>query len=186
MTSHKLSKNLCSTFARCSFIALAAVTLILASTAAYACGNPGGSKSLVPANIPLTIRAGASASEATGGSIVGLWHVTYTAGGQLFYDAFDQWRGDGTEFEIANVPPITGNVCMGQWKKVGSTIQLNHVGWGFDGNGNPIGMFTLTEKNTVSDDGSSYQGTFVYKAYDLNGNVIQEVSGTLAATRMVN
>jgi hypothetical protein len=58
------------------------------------------------------------------------------------------------------------------------------VGWGFDNNGNPAGMFTLTEKNTLAGDGNSYHGTFNYKAYDPNGNLVQEVTGTLAATRI--
>jgi len=33
------------------------------------------------------------------GSIVGLWHVVYTAGGSVFNETFDQWHIDGTEFE---------------------------------------------------------------------------------------
>jgi len=60
-------------------------------------------------------------------SIVGLWHVTYTAQGQLSCEAFDMWHSDGTEVESANVPPTEGNFCMGVWKPVGSSIQLNHV-----------------------------------------------------------
>jgi hypothetical protein len=117
-------------------------------------------------------------------SIVGLWHVTYIYEGQLFYDAFDTWHSDGTEIEAANVPPIGGNICMGVWKVVGTSIHLNHVGWIFDNGGNPAGLFTLTEKNSLNGDGSSYKGTFDYKAYDPNGNLLQEVTGTLSATRI--
>jgi len=73
---------------------------------------------------------------------------------------------------------------MGVWKQVGSTIHLSHVGWGFDNNGNPAGMFSLTERNTFAGNGNSYHGTFDYKAYDSNGNLLQEVTGTLAATRI--
>lgn len=165
-------------------IAVATLTLLTISTAANAaCGSRGGASLSVMGN-PLTLASVSSGQGGGSASIVGLWHVMYTSDGQLFYEAFDMWHSDGTEAETANLNPVEGNFCMGVWKQVGSSIHLTHVGWGFDNNGNPIGMFTLTERNIVSGNGNAYHGTFDYKAYDLNGNLVQEVSGTLAATRI--
>jgi len=165
-------------------IAMTALTLLTISTTANAaCGSRGEAlSSSVPNLLSLVNLAPGQGSSSA--SIVGLWHVTYTADGQFFYEAFDMWHSDGTEAETANLNPIEGNFCMGVWKQVGSTIHLSHVGWGFDNNGNPAGMFSLTERNTFAGNGNSYHGTFDYKAYDSNGNLLQEVTGTLAATRI--
>jgi hypothetical protein len=172
---------------RGTFIALTAVSMMLAATTANAaCGGPTGSHSGVALKLPFLASA-PNPGRQTGAnpSIVGMWHVTYTADGALFYEAYDQWHSDRTEFENADVPSAIGNICMGVWKKVGTrTIQLNHVGWNFDNNGNPIGTFTLNETNTVSSDGATYQGSFDYKVFDVDGNLQQEVTGTLAARRI--
>ena len=117
--------------------------------------------------------------------IVGVWHVTYTSGGQLFLETFDTWHSDGTEFEIANATPTVGNVCVGVWKKKGARgVQLFHIGWNFDPSGNPIGTFTLEETNTVAKDGATYSGTFDFKIYDPDGNLQFEATGTLEAARI--
>lgn len=119
-------------------------------------------------------------------SIVGLWHVIYTdSSGQFFLETLDTWHRDGTEIESANANPIEGNTCMGVWKKTSpNTVSLNHIGWNFDNAGNSAGYFTISESDTLAEDGQSYQGTFDFKVYDANGNVQFEVSGTLAATRI--
>ncbi|MBZ5720424.1 MAG: hypothetical protein LAO03_08580 [Acidobacteriia bacterium] len=179
--------TLWSHLGRIAFIALAAVSIVFAATAANAaCGGPVGSRSGIATKLPFLTQANNQGRQSgISTSIVGLWHVTYTADGQLFYEAYDQWHSDRTEFENANFSPIESNVCMGVWKKVGlRTVQLNHVGWNFDSNGNPAGTFTINETNTVSNDGTTYQGTFDYKVYDVNGVLLQEVTGTLAATRI--
>ena len=187
MNNHtKATNNLWSALAQCFCITLTTVSmmLIIVTTANAACGSRVGagpsnaSYLLSLANLP------AGETPNNNNSIVGLWHVTYTANGQLFYEAFDMWHSDGTELETANLSPTEGNFCMGVWKQMGSTVHLNHVGWGFDNNGNPVGMFTLTERNMIGGNGKSYRGTFDYKAYDLNGIVVQEITGTLAATRI--
>ncbi len=185
MNSHHLKKNtLWSGLARCCFIALATVSMMLVTTTAQAaCGSHVGTRSPIASKLwSLANPAGGQTNDYN--SIVGLWHVTYMADGQLFYEAFDLWHSDGTEMETANFSPIEGNVCIGVWKKVGPLVHLNHVGWQFDGSGNPAGTFTLTENNAVSGDGNSYAGTFDYKAYDPNGTLQQEIKGTLAATRI--
>src|SRR3979490_632817 len=37
------------------------------------------------------------------GSIVGLWHTVYTSGGVTAFESFEQWHGDGNEFEAADL-----------------------------------------------------------------------------------
>jgi hypothetical protein len=58
------------------------------------------------------------------------------------------------------------------------------VGWGFDNGGNTIGPFTQIEDVVVGDNGSSYRGTFDFKQYDMSGNLLQEITGTMTATRI--
>ena len=64
-------------------------------------------------------------------TIVGLWHVIYTAtyddnfppGGPFpptpfqFVESFKTWHADGTEFENALLPPA-GGICYGVWKEL--------------------------------------------------------------------
>lgn len=183
----RISMSRWLTRTQCASAILLISLLMLAGTAAHACGNPAANRSQASPQL-----ASAMMAQLNGGpvdtqhTIVGLWHVTYTAGGQLFYDAFDLWHSDGTEVESANLDPIEGNFCMGLWKRVGPTVQLTHIGWNFDPHGNSAGWFTLDESNTVSMDGQSYQGTFVYKAYDPNGVLQQEVDGILKADRLIH
>jgi hypothetical protein len=169
-------------------IALAAIAVILgAGKANAACGLQVGSRVGMLAQMPFVAKAQPlSTREATRHNpIVGLWHVTYTSGGQLFLESLDQWHSDGTEFENAKAVPTEGNICFGVWKKTGPrTVQLFHIGWNFDASGNPIGTFTLEESNTVARGGATYQGTFDYKVYDPDGNMVFEASGTQTATRI--
>jgi len=127
----------------------------------------------------------AATPNASNGTIAGLWHATYTTSdNQLFQESFDMWHGDGTELESANVSPIVGNFCMGVWKQVGTEIHLHHVGWGFDNVGNLVGAFTVDDVIELGAHGNSYSGSFDFKQYDTNGNLLQEVTGTISATRI--
>lgn len=127
----------------------------------------------------------AAAPNAANHSIVGLWHVTYTTSdNQPFQESFDMWHNDGTELEIANVDPIAGNSCIGVWRQAGAEIHLHHVGWGFDSVGNLIGAFTVDDVITLGAFGNSYSGSFDFKQYDINSNLLQEVTGTITATRI--
>ena len=116
--------------------------------------------------------------------IVGTWHVTYTAGGSPFGQAFIQWHDDGTEWENINFPILGGNICMGSWKPVDQMhVSRYHIGWLYK-NGILSGYFTETETNEVARDGNSYRGTNDTKVYDLDGNMVVEVPGTSVATRI--
>jgi hypothetical protein len=44
--------------------------------------------------------------------------------------------------------------------------------------------FTQDETNTVALDGKTYNGNFDFKVFDPSGNLLQEVKGTLLATRI--
>jgi hypothetical protein len=119
-----------------------------------------------------------------GKGIVGTWHVTYTAGGSPFGEAFIQWHSDGTEWENIDFPVLGGNICMGSWKQVGRRqFSRNHIGWLYD-NGTLSGFFTETETNEVAFDGNTYSGTNDSKIYDLKNNLLAEVQGTSAAKRI--
>jgi hypothetical protein len=125
-----------------------------------------------------------SNSENAGRNIVGTWHVTYTAGGSPFGEAFIQWHSDGTEWENINFPVLGGNICLGSWKQVGRRqFSRNHIGWLYD-NGKLSGYFTETETNEVAFDGNSYSGLNDSKIYDLKNNLLAEVQGTAMATRI--
>ena len=120
-------------------------------------------------------------------TIVGLWHVKYTAAdGSAFLESFKTWHEDGTEFENALLPPVGGNICFGVWKSVGHlSVRLHHVGVMFNpADGSIAATFTQDESNSVASDGKTYSGTFDFKVFDTGGNLLQEVKGTLAATRV--
>jgi hypothetical protein len=172
-------------------ITLAAFCVLFATTRANAgCGDVKGARSGVAFKMPFLAQLHGSVPERadagqTNSSIVGLWHVTYSLGGEFFFESFDQWHSDGTELENANLIPSEGNVCVGVWKQIGvRTVKLNHTGWNFDANGNPTGTFTIAQTNTVSPHGDSYKGTFDYKIYDVDGNLLQELTGTQTAVRI--
>jgi len=139
-------------------------------------------------------------------SIVGLWHVIYTATSDTpgplpvppappasfqFLESFKTWHADGTEFENAFLPPGGGNICFGVWKDIGhDSVKLHHLGLMFASNGDLAFIFTIDEKNTVSAHGNSYTGTWDFKLWPPSfaavgtGKPLQEISGTTAATRI--
>ena len=189
-----------ATIFRSSSIPLAIFGLLMAgSTAKAGCGDPAQSGSGVATLVPLLEQSdtasaleNGSNSQADGAdrdhkrSIVGLWHVRYvTSGGTLFYEALDQWHSDFTEFENANLPPAIGNICFGVWKETGPrTVKLHHVGWLFNTDGSSAGTFALDQVDTLANNGATYTGSFVYRRYDVIGNLLQEVKGTQAARRI--
>jgi hypothetical protein len=116
-----------------------------------------------------------------GRSIVGLWRVQYS--GDFVFESFDQWFPGGLEWESANLG--LGVLCQGTWKQLPHRmVKLFHVNWNYDQNGVLIGYTYETQIDTVSHDGNSYQGTYDFKDYDVNGNLLSEETGTLTATRL--
>jgi hypothetical protein len=129
----------------------------------------------------------AQASGATGAhtSIVGLWHVEFTANGQTIQEAYQAWNAGGTEMHNPNVDPRGGNICFGVWKHAPhGTYKLAHRVWNYDTNGNFLGTINLSETLTVSSDGKSHSGTFALDFYDPTGKFLQEVDGNVTADRI--
>jgi hypothetical protein len=198
MRSSQLMKDSFWRLFRGASVTLAAVAvLFVGSNAVAACGDPSGIKPGIALKMPFLVEPGGGIDQARQGlesgtavpdsntSIVGLWYVNYTSGGEPLYESFDQWHGDGTELENPNLAPATGPLCVGVWKQVGTrTFRLHHVGWNFDINGNSLGSFTLDETNIVSRNGLTYKGTFDLKFYDVDGNLVDEVTGTQTAARI--
>ena len=133
-------------------------------------------------------------------SIVGLWHVIYTATSASgpfpptpfeFNSSYKMWHGDGTEFENVGLPPVGGNICYGVWKKLpNGSVKLHHIGQIFDPvTGKLANIFTVDEVNTVDHKGKTYSGYFDFKMYEPTdtfgtGTPLAEVKGTTAATRI--
>lgn len=197
--------------------ALAVLALLFSASGAKAGGcaanYPAGYKASTAPPIPF-VSPSADAhptGEEYGGpaSIVGMWHLIYTAtystSGPLpvpaippgppssfqFLETFKTWHADGTEFENAFLPPTGGNVCFGVWKEIGeNSIKLHHIGLMFDSEGKVSFIFTVDEKNTVASNGETYKGYFTFKLWPgfYNqvgvGTPLQEISGTIAATRI--
>jgi hypothetical protein len=168
-----------------AMLAVAAMTLGFGSMSAQAC-NPLNGKGAAPARLPASLLAKNDAHAPANTSIVGLWHVVHTdSSGNFLFDGYDMWHNDGTEEEMADLPPATGPVCFGVWVQKESTIKLKtHVAFTYDLNNNPTGTINLTESNKVSRDGNSYSGTFDLRQYDTNGNLVGEATGTSAADRL--
>jgi hypothetical protein len=168
--------------------AMVAGLLLTTASAHAACGSFSGVGLKSGAVLPMLGQAeGESEGSASSASIVGLWHVVYTANGAIFNESLDQWHSDGTEFENANVPVAGGNICFGVWKTVGArTVKLHHVGWTYDAGTVAFanGTFTLNETNVVARNGMTYSGEFTFTVYDLSGNQLQQVKGTMKATRI--
>jgi hypothetical protein len=189
--------------------ALAIVTLALASTTIpNAFGQCGLPRNLVkPANL---IYSHASArllrtafekdDDEDGPSIVGMWHVVFTAHKQNGFPIKDfvtdnavvVWHKDGTEVMNSNRPAQDGNICLGIWEKTGKlNYHLNHIPWaGNDpanapgGIGNPSAGAQIIEYVTLHPDGNHYSGTYTLTAYTANGQPAVTFTGDIAATRI--
>jgi hypothetical protein len=118
-------------------------------------------------------------------SIVGLWNVTFSSGGEVVDVAFDVWHSDGTEILNDYTNPIEGNVCLGVWVQTGPrTYKLKHPSWSFDQNGNLQGTVWISEVVMLSPDGNNYSGSYKYDIYDTSNNFVEEFTGQIKATRI--
>jgi hypothetical protein len=121
--------------------------------------------------------------------LVGLWKVTFYSGGEVLFEGFTQWHSDGTEILNTNgspgAPYGTGGVCLGVYKKIGPrTYKATHRVWIFDGSGKLAATVVNLQKITVNKSGNTYSGSFSILRYDLDGNPIGRVDGTLTAKRI--
>ena len=169
---------------RTILISAAAIALMAGSVSAQAsCGAQLGSKAGVIGKIPHFQLSAAEAAPQGKGSIVGMWTNSIIVGGNVVATSISTWHSDGTEYDNIDAPPIEGNVCQGVWSAKGSKVEEHHFGWTFDQNSNPSGYFTLVQDVKLSKDGMSYAGPFDQKYYDVNGNLLTEVTGDMSAQR---
>jgi hypothetical protein len=189
------------------FAALAVLGMIFTATAARADCAPSTSQAaasffpLLNANLSQGQENGDPGQPAT---IVGLWHVIYTAtystAGPLpvpvvppdtfeFAETMKTWHADGTEWEEKIAPPPVG-YCYGVWKPTANgSVKLHHFGAITGPDGSVLYIFYQDEINRVAPGGETYSGTFDFKVYNSTdilgtGPVLQEIKGTTAATRI--
>ena len=170
---------------RSILLSAAAIMWVAGSISAMAsCGAPLGGKAGVVNKLPHFTVSRAEAAPMGYGSIVGMWTNSIIVGGNVVATSISTWHSDGTEYDNIDAPPINGNVCQGVWESKGpGKIDEHHFGWTFDQNSNPSGYFTLDQTLKLTNHGTSYSGPFDQKYYDLNGNLLTEVTGEMSAAR---
>ena len=94
--------------------------------------NPKASASLKPASLELV-----SDGDRASAPITGFWKIQLALpDGTVIDQGYATWHADGTEIINSSRPPISGNFCMGVWKRTGrSTYKLNHFAMGWDASG---------------------------------------------------
>jgi hypothetical protein len=192
------------------YIVAVGLAVALASAAQAECGLPN--KPIRPSNwqpqngasLPQFVTAAFESIGDDQPSIVGMWHVIFTAQvqngeaipspGVVIDNSVVVWHPDGTEIMNSSRSAQDGNFCLGVWKRTGKrTYQLNHIPW--QGNifdptvspstvGAPQDGVQIMEQITLGTDGNSYTGTFDLKAYDTSGNVYMWFKGVLSAKRI--
>ena len=193
-----------------SGIGALALVFSMAPAALAQCGLPN--KPIKPsawhpqlgASSPRLVTAALDDWDDHGPSIVGMWHVVFTAQtqngeaipapGAVIDNSVVQWHADGTEIMNSVRSAQDGNFCLGVWKQTGNrTYLLNHIPW--QGNvydptvppdtvGAPQDGAQIIEKIILNPDGNSYTGTFTLHAYDTTGAVYASFTGVLSAKRI--
>jgi hypothetical protein len=126
-------------------------------------------------------------------SITGMWSIQVVSKGNspavpdgaLLDFGFTQWHSDGTEIQnSAGVPG--GGFCLGVWGQTGFlTYELNHFPIAFDPTtGKVANYINIREQVTLSPSGDSFTGPFSEDIYDAQGNHLQQLTGTVEATRI--
>jgi len=131
-------------------------------------------------------------------SITGMWSIQFISKGNTQHNppipdgavldfGFGHWHPDTTEFfNSGGRAPSTQNFCMGVWRQTGAgSYQLNHFAYSYDATSGVLGnSVDIKELLTLDASGNSYSGTFSINVYDLNGNQVDKVTGTIAAARL--
>jgi hypothetical protein len=126
-------------------------------------------------------------SEQDSDPITGLWKVTFMAGTTQIDTGFSVWHADGTEImNSGDRPPMTSNFCLGVWKKkINNHYKLNHAAISWDSTGTvQVGAANIVEDVELGPRGDAFSGIFTITQYDMNGNVLETVSGNITGTRI--
>ena len=170
------------------FAAYMVLTVGLSASALASCGDSlsamaAGSASVHSQSNP--IANSTSSGDNAAKSMVGLWHIQFTVGGQTIQEAYQLWNAGGTEVHNPNVDPRGGSVCLGVWKHgPHGTFKLTHRVWNYDTNGNFMGTIHLSETVTVGPGGNTHSGFFTLDFYDPSGNFVMEVPGDVTGERI--
>jgi hypothetical protein len=195
----KSTKFICRTLI--AALAVMVSGILLAPAAQAQCGYlPGvklGSANFQPLSRPAPFKAGKLllvSDDDQDAGIVGFWKVSFVAEGNNpgppdgtpIDFGFQQWHSDGTEILNSGArAPATGNFCLGVWKSTGHrTYSLNHFAVSYDPAGNLVGPANIREEVVLDRDGNSYHGTFQIVQYDMKGNQLGGVQGTITGTRI--
>jgi hypothetical protein len=134
----------------------------------------------------------------SGAAITGLWKVQFVSQGNGSHNppipdgaiidfGYSEWHNDGTEIlNSGGHEPATGNWCMGVWGQTGYLAYvLNHFALSYDLTTQALTNYAnIREQVTLSPSGDSYAGTFTIKIFDTKGNQVDQVVGTVNATRL--
>jgi hypothetical protein len=125
-------------------------------------------------------------SEQGNDPIVGMWRTSWMVGTTQIDNGFSIWHADGMEINNSGArPPMTGSICLGVWKRINNHYKLNHVGISWDSTGTvEVGAANIVQEVVLGPKGDTFSGTFTITQYDMNGNVLQTVSGNIAAQRI--
>ncbi len=139
--------------------------------------------------------------------IVGTWRFTFVSDGTAYPQPIpigaavdfgtQQWHSDHTEMMVSGGrAPSTGDVCMGEWKRVGErTYQLRHLALAYVSSDTPspigpvvpaafLGPAIISETVTLSRDGTKFQGNFTLDQYARDEvTLLEHIAGSVAATR---
>ncbi len=156
----------------------AALSTLFAPDANAGCGKALASKLsiLVPggqAQVQTATVAGKpNDTPESAASIVGMWRADVLIDGQVIFQSFESFTGDGLEFLNDNGSTLEGNVCFGVWTSPSkNTVKVYHLAWNYDMGGNLIGTVVIKTQIAIDPAGNTFKGTVVVDTYDLNGNV---------------
>jgi hypothetical protein len=174
-----------------NFVKFAACMVLLvglSASASASCGDSLSAMAALAASVHSQARPtqqnSQSAGDNSGKTIVGLWHIEFTVGGQTIQEAYQLWNAGGTEIHNPNVAP-GGGVCLGVWKHAShGAYKLAHRVWNYDASGNFLGTIHLSETVTLGDGGNTHSGSFTLDFYDPSGNFQFEVAGNVTGERI--
>jgi len=182
------------------------VTLFV-SKASAGCGDLSNLQAPLKFALPATdLRSSAPAAEAagalarggSGASIVGMWKVQFLSKGDLSHNppipdgvvldfGYSQLHSDGTEIlNSGGHEPATENFCLGVWGQTGFlAYEVNHFALSYDLTSQALTNYVnIREQITLSPSGDSYAGTFTIAIFDTHGNQVDQLVGTISATRI--
>ncbi|HXS05306.1 MAG TPA: hypothetical protein VN723_00845 [Rhizomicrobium sp.] len=117
--------------------------------------------------------------------IVGMWSVSFLAGGTQIDFGYQVWHDDGTEFmNSGGRMPVTQNYCLGVWQQTGPvSFKLNHFAISYDTSGNFNGRVNIREEVVVN--GNTYSGPFTIDVYDpKTDKIVNHVGGRIVGQRI--